>query len=1029
MEFMCNLFTTIFKYLAIIVLFSLSMQATVSGDTLSSSPTHIDLAISFDVEDKLLRGTAIIEIEKNHNLHLLFPDLHITAALMSSDRKENAPIELSRKDALELAASDEHRTVLISYEKHVQSNFSNIISDRAIILTSNWHPLPQQKALFSLSAQLPDGFIALSQTDQLGHTDAHGGVHFSFSQPLYALTFVSGPYVKTAKPIREDLHLYTLFFEEDQDLAEGYLEAAAEYVHRYEQLIGPFPYSHYVIAENIMPTGYGYPTFTLLGQQVIRLPFIKQTSLGHEILHSWFGNSIDVAPGSGNWSEGLTTYLADMAYRKEAGEGAQVRKEALQRFQHYVDDGAPTLRDFYGAGHERRENQARRAVGYQKSAMLFHELSDRIGEETFYRSLQHLYQEFKGSAASWKDLQQIFEQQSDQDLEIFFSERLNRNDLPVLRVDDIRIENGDKNTSVSLSIEQTQSPAYELLLPVSIKTLSGTRDFKSLISGATTNLSFEVDSTPLEISIDPEYDLMRELSSPEKTAVWSSVMGAEHCLVVLTDETQKDRYESFIELADRYGCQFKPGSEFSKQDQEENTVVFLGSSSTYLKTTFGDPEHPQSGFTVDIRKNPFNSDLAVALISSSSSQETEAVVNRLSHYGKYRYLHFEKGRIVEKRTPGSVNGIRVPLEERPSGMAVRDLSDFDELVEQLSQKRIVYVGETHTSRPDHLLQMMLIEALHRSNERLAIGMEMFPRSSQPALDRFINDPNFSEAEFLRESRYWEVWRYDYRFFRPIFAYARTHGIPIIGLNLDREITSAVFKSGSLEKLPAEYKEQLPDEMRLDLEGYVERLKITHQMHGQGNHANGSLTGFIQAQALWDETMAESISSYLGEHPDTTMVVLAGSQHTRKDSGIPPRVAARIKASQASVLNLATSRASAADLAKTTDFLFLLESYEFAPQGKIGIVLLEKEIEGGTRMEIVDINPQSNATAAGIQKDDILIFIDELAIHTMDDVRLALLDKAVGETIRISVVRGGETAEEQIDMEVQLYNPVPPPGHP
>lgn len=1029
MGFMCNLFTTIFKYLAIIVLVTLSMHVTVSGATLSASPIHIDLAISFEVEKKLLRGTTRIEIEENQKLHLLFPDLQITAALMSTGSRENAPIDLGQKNSLELPASNEQRTVLISYEKRVQSNFSNTISDRAIILTSNWHPLPQQKALFSLSAELPEGFLALSQADQIGQADARGQVQFSFSQPLYALTFISAPYVKTAKPIRDDLQLYTLFFEEDQELAQGYLEAAAEYVRRYERLIGSFPYNHYVIAENIMPTGYGYPTFTLLGQQVIRLPFIKQTSLGHEILHSWFGNSVDVADGSGNWSEGLTTYLADMAYRSEAGEGIQARKEAIQRIHHYVDETAPTLNEFFGAGHERRENQARRAIGYQKSAMLFHELSKRIGEETFFRSLQDFYQKFKGGSASWQDLQYVFEQQSGQDLESFFTERLSRNDLPTLRVDDIRIENNGKKTSVSFSIEQTQSSPYELLLPVSIRTLSGASDFNSLISGAKTELSYQVDSTPLEISIDPDYDLLRTLSAPERSAVWSSIMGGEHCLTVLSEEDQKDRYKSFIELAQRYGCELKAGSKFNQQDLEEHTVIFLGTSNTYLKTSFGDPNHSDSGFTADIRENPFNSDLAVALISSSSVEETEAVVNRLSHYGKYSFLHFEKGRVVDKRTPESVNGIRVHLDERPAGIKVSEFSEFDHLVDQLSQKRVVYVGETHTSRPDHLLQMMLIEGLHRRNENLAIGMEMFPRSSQAALDRFINDPDFSEADFLRESRYWEVWRYDYRFFRPIFAYAREHRLPVIGLNIDRDITSSVFKSGSLEKLTAEQKAQLPAEMRLDLEGYVERLTLTHQMHGQGNHADGSLTGFIQAQALWDETMAESISNYLKEHPDTRMIVLAGSQHTRKDSGIPPRVAARMEVSQASVLNLATSRLSATELAKTTDYLFLLESYEFAPQGKIGVVLLEKEIEGGTRMEIVDVNPQSNAGAAGVQKDDILIFIDELAIHTMDDVRLALLDKAVGETVRIAVLRGGKTAEERIDIEVQLYNPAPPAGHP
>jgi S1-C subfamily serine protease len=133
--------------------------------------------------------------------------------------------------------------------------------------------------------------------------------------------------------------------------------------------------------------------------------------------------------------------------------------------------------------------------------------------------------------------------------------------------------------------------------------------------------------------------------------------------------------------------------------------------------------------------------------------------------------------------------------------------------------------------------------------------------------------------------------------------------------------------------------------------------------------------------------------------------------------------------QASVLNLATNRASAAELLPVADYLFFVESAQFKEQGKIGVVLQEKPGSDGPIMEILEVNPQSNADEAGIRKDDILIFIDELAIHSMDDVRLALLDKAVGETVRISVMRGGETTGEQVEMEVELFNPSLPAGHP
>ncbi|RZW19547.1 MAG: hypothetical protein EX260_07460, partial [Desulfobulbaceae bacterium] len=498
---MNNLFTTIFRYLAIIVPLSLVMHTTISAHEPSPPPVHIDLAVSFDLEKKLLWGTSRITIDKDHDLQLSFPDLRVTAALISSEERENAPLEI-QGDTLALPATDEQRTLLISYEKDVQDSFSNIISERAIILTANWHPLPQHKALYSLSAQLPEGFTGLTQADELAETDDNGQVSFSFSQPLYALTLVSGRYVKAQKTIRDDLHVYTLFFEEDQELAPGYLEAAADYVRRYEKLIGPFPYNHYVIAENIMPTGYGYPTFTLLGQQVIRLPFIKETSLGHEILHSWFGNSIDVAFNSANWAEGLTTYLADMAYRSDAGEGPEARKEAIQRYRDYVNESAPLLGEFYGAGHQRRENQARRAIGYQKSALLFHELKLRVGEEIFFQSLQRVYQTFKGRSAGWQDLQKIFEDLSDQDLSNFFSERLGRNDLAVLQIKDIDVEDGPASTSVSFSVVQAQDPAYELLLPVSIETTTGTQKFQELITEPETALSFEVGAAPLEIAID-----------------------------------------------------------------------------------------------------------------------------------------------------------------------------------------------------------------------------------------------------------------------------------------------------------------------------------------------------------------------------------------------------------------------------------------------------------------------------------------------------------------------------------------------
>ena len=62
---------------------------------------------------------------------------------------------------------------------------------------------------------------------------------------------------------------------------------------------------------------------------MIRLPFIMHTSLGHEIAHCWWGNGVYVDYEKGNWSEGLTTYVADYLYKERASLG-QAREYRLR---------------------------------------------------------------------------------------------------------------------------------------------------------------------------------------------------------------------------------------------------------------------------------------------------------------------------------------------------------------------------------------------------------------------------------------------------------------------------------------------------------------------------------------------------------------------------------------------------------------------------------------------------------------------------------------------------------------------------
>lgn len=1018
---MPRLCTTILCSLAMTLAAAAATGAPAADPAAQTTP-RIELAVSFDRGLGLLRGTAKLTLPAGRGLTLLLGDLRITAALLSLPDRENLPLTISTAGTLPLPAASHEQRVLLSYEKQVGDTFANSITEEAIVLTSAWHPVPDRPVIFSLTARVPPSFLAISESDHLAEPDRDGWTAFSFSQPVRSVHLAAAPYHKYSRTVRDGLSVHAFFLPGQQELADDYLEAAAAYLSRYERTIGPYPYAHYVIAENRKPTGLGLPTFTLLGSQVIRLPFIRHTSLGHEILHSWFGNSIAIAPDSGNWVEGLTTYLADLAYRSEAGEGAAARKEALLSYLSYVNPATPPLRSFTGAGHDRLGNRDRRAVGYTRSALLFHELAVRIGDAAFSRVIRKFYSDFRGRSASWDDLQRLFAAEAGRPLDRFFRERLDYNDLPTLTVEDVRTVSHADRTVLSFTVVQQQEHPQELLLPVTVTTIGDPITHHRLISEPRTAIELDLDTQPLELIIDRDYDLARTLSGPERRPVWSRIMGSDRVLAVLADSAERQRYEPFLRLAEQNSWPIVEGGEIEAATLTDKDLIFLGTSGPESRGLFGTPELPADGFALEMRFHPLQPERVVALVSSDSSEQTAAVVGRLSHYGRASFLHFRQGRLVEQSFTPSRQGIRVRLLERPTGLAMAELDDFDRLVEQLGDNRVVYIGETHTSRADHLLQLLLIEALHRRDQELAIGMEMFPASSQPALDRYISDPDFGEADFLRESHYFEVWGYDYRLFRPIFALARKYRIPVIGLNVERQLVSTVYNSGGIAKLPAEQRQALPADRDLALPGYRERLVSIHAQHAGSGDGARSQESFIEAQVLWDEGMAAAIHRFLSDHPEKKMVVLAGSQHTRIDSGIPPRLARRLAVSQATVGNLASQ--SMAELRDTVDYLFYLDSEPLPERGRIGVNLQEPE-DSSAGLQVVGLEPESHAAAAGLQVGDRLLAIDEQAITDLSDVRIAMLERRPGDLLPITISRAGPDGQQEMQFQVELSEPSAP----
>jgi uncharacterized iron-regulated protein len=342
---------------------------------------------------------------------------------------------------------------------------------------------------------------------------------------------------------------------------------------------------------------------------------------------------------------------------------------------------------------------------------------------------------------------------------------------------------------------------------------------------------------------------------------------------------------------------------------------------------------------------------------------------------------------------------------------------LDKLAAQLATKRVVFVGEIHDRYDHHLNQLEIIKRLHERDPNLSIGVEYFQKQFQPQVDDYIAGRT-TEQEFLRGTEYYKRWGYDYRFYEPIFRYAREQHIPVRALNVPTALPEAVAKSG-IAGLTDKLRAELPKIEPAD-DAYKARLRVAFEEH-RGAGGPGSFDHFVEAQLVWDEGMAESAAAYLDANPGRRMVILAGSGHIAFGSGIPKRLERRTHATYAIVLSSGETIEP-----HMADYIVLSQKQNLPPAGILGVSLDEKDGE----CRIGSLSPSGAAEKAGMKKDDVLVAIDGQTVKAIADVHLALWDKKPGDRVHVKVRRKHrfEAASEH-DFEVELAAPGMPAGHP
>jgi len=850
------------------------------------------------------------------------------------------------------------------------------------LLFGNWFPAPENLAYYTLTVELPRNLKAVSVAEKL-EVKIRGKRRiytFVFNHPGPSPPLVYGKYEYYYRT-RQGLTVALYLKKPDPELAGTYLQRTMAYIEEYERLLGNLPYRRLSIVEISREAGEAYPTLIFFGEKVLRLPFIPDTSLPHEILHQWFG--CGVYPKEANWSEGLVTYLGDWRQAEKKGQGLVYRKDLLLARETWCRGEAP----FPLSRFRHRIDRCSQAVGYGKGAFLFYTLHRNLGDDVFFQALRDFVQKFRYQEADWKDLERTFSARSARDLSSFFREWVNQKGAARLRLAK-RYLFKDEKGGYRLGLTLYQDPPFRhLSVPLLIKGAGQKLLQKVNLSGARQEVELSLDFPPKEVLLDPEYVLWRELSGteipPHLGMVFSS---AGHIYIRRKDWPV---YRPLVHYFRRLGYRIIWWEGTPPEIADEN-LIFLGEKPEILNFLFRKEPSFKKGLYLEINKNPYYPKKALLFVRATEAEEIERVINRLKHLWRAQRLLFREGRILEKFRASGENGIKLLLASETTGLPLKALLPLEEIVRRIGLYRVILVGEEHDRYEHHLAQLEIIKRLYREGHRLAIGMEMFQQPFQKYLDQFLAG-TIDEKEFLKKTEYFKRWRFDWNLYRPIVLFARRNGIPLIALNVPSELTQKVARSG-LEGLSLEEKASLP-EIDLNNPSYRAYLYKIYRKHREFTKRFPKFEYFYEAQTLWDEGMAETAYRWLKKHPDYQLVILAGKGHIMYGFGIPSRLKRRGIRSLVTLVLGGNERISSG----FADFILYPEPVKRPFTARLG-VWIEKEEKG---LKIVRVEEKSPAAQAGLKEGDIILEADGEPISSVEDLRLILTFKKKGDSIKIT----------------------------
>lgn len=510
---------------------------------------------------------------------------------------------------------------------------------------SLWVPdVGVKRVTFRLSAEIKKNqiVVASGRLEQEAQEEELYRARFASDRPTELPSLFIGPYRVKERKIR-GVVIRTYFHKDLSNFSDNYISQSAKFLKKFSSTIGEYPFQNFYIVSSPLPVGLGFPYLTYIGRMIVPMPFMQSRSLAHEIAHNWWGNGVFIDYGSGNWAEGITTYVADYNFAVEQGS-YRAREMRLGWLRDYA--ALPKTKDHAVVDFKSRVHQAAQIIGYNKVAHIFYMLELELGPEIFKNGLRQFWKVNKQKIAGWSELQLAFEKVSTKKLDWFFRQWLNRVGAPTIKLGKGLIKKNKSGNALLVRISQSV-PLYKLMVPIVVNTTEGlTRVFVRM---SNTNASVEIPfrGKLKQVMVDPDFEIFRRLLPEEKPPILRDITLKPQFYRKILESDSKFR-SAAIGVVD--GLKERGTILVTRGEKSAaNATIVVGKHSNikdYSKQVLS-IDVPEAAFSYSAFATAWQLDgkHPVLLVSAKDAVSLNRIRRALRHYGRYSFIYFD-GRLA-----------------------------------------------------------------------------------------------------------------------------------------------------------------------------------------------------------------------------------------------------------------------------------------------------------------------------------------------------------------------------------------------